>query len=146
MFGPHLILEGYKCQETSSLANETTILHLLQNLPSLMKMNIIMPPQVTHYDGGDIPEDCGVSGFVIIAESHIAIHTFPQKAFFTLDIFSCQEFEVETAISFINSIFRPESCEHRVFSRGKEFPRCLSRSERIVSEQREIASLSPEQI
>lgn len=31
----------------------------------------------------------GVSGVVILAESHLAIHTWPQRAFAAVDIFTC---------------------------------------------------------
>lgn len=31
----------------------------------------------------------GVTGMVILAESHLAIHTWPEKRFVTLDVFVC---------------------------------------------------------
>ena len=46
----------------------------------------IMPPYVFRYHG-EVPEDWGVSGVVLIAESHISIHTFPDKGYLSLDIF-----------------------------------------------------------
>lgn len=33
----------------------------------------------------------GVSGVIVIAESHVAIHTWPEHAFAAVDIFSCSE-------------------------------------------------------
>lgn len=136
MFGPHLVLEGYNCKEKELLGSHETIEKLLNEFPAKLDMTIIMPPKVMHYDGGDIPEDKGVSGFVIIAESHIAIHTFPEKGFFTLDIFSCKPFALEAAIDFINSFFKPLYFEHKVFERGREFPRSEGRSAQIVSTDR----------
>ncbi len=32
----------------------------------------------------------GISGFVMIAESHFSLHTFPARRFVTLDIYTCQ--------------------------------------------------------
>ncbi len=32
---------------------------------------------------------CGVTGMVVIAESHVSIHTWPEHAFAAADIFSC---------------------------------------------------------
>ena len=104
--------------------------------PQKLDMNIILPPQVMYYDGGEIPEDNGVSGFVIIAESHIAVHTFAAKRFFTLDIFSCKPFEIEKAIKFIGDFFKPQYCEHKVFERGREFPRSIGRAAHIVGSER----------
>jgi S-adenosylmethionine decarboxylase len=136
MFGPHLILEGYNCKNKSALADQDTIKDLLNNFPAQLDMNIIMPPKVMDYDGGDIPEDSGVSGFVIIAESHIAIHTFPQKGFFTLDIFSCKPFEIQKAIDYVVGFFQPESFDQKILDRGREFPRSLDRSQEVVDTER----------
>ena len=36
-------------------------------------------------------------GFVIIAESHISVHTFPEHGYVWVDIFSCKEFETDGA-------------------------------------------------
>src|SRR5688572_28472029 len=33
----------------------------------------------------------GVSGVIVIAESHVAIHTWPEHGFAAVDIFSCSE-------------------------------------------------------
>lgn len=140
MFGPHLILEGYNCQNKANLASQDIIKKMLTDLPALMDMTIIMPPQVMHYDGGDLPEDKGVSGFVIIAESHLAIHTFPEKGFFTLDIFSCKEFNSEQALIYIKDIFAPETHEQQIFDRGREFPRCTSRATEITTQERNLIS------
>jgi len=136
MFGPHLILEGYNCQKRENLEKEDSILDLLFQLPKKLEMNIIMPPKTIKYDGGKIPEDSGLSGFVIIAESHISVHTFPKKLFFTLDIFSCKEFDDQQALDFIKSVFAPEKHEKRILQRGKEFPRCIARSSCLVESER----------
>jgi S-adenosylmethionine decarboxylase proenzyme len=32
---------------------------------------------------------CGVSGVVVISESHVTIHTWPEHAYAAVDIFSC---------------------------------------------------------
>ncbi len=136
MFGPHLILEGYKCKAKNKLADPKAITELLEEFPARLNMNIILEPRVMYYDGGEVPDDNGVSGFVIIAESHIAVHTFAEKEFFTLDIFSCKPFAIDSAISFINSYFEPLYYEHHIFDRGREFPRSIGRSSEIVSNER----------
>jgi S-adenosylmethionine decarboxylase proenzyme len=40
----------------------------------------------------------GVSGVVVIAESHVAIHTWPEHGFAAVDIFSCSASLDHTAI------------------------------------------------
>ncbi|MDX1919124.1 MAG: S-adenosylmethionine decarboxylase [Candidatus Caenarcaniphilales bacterium] len=136
MFGPHLVVEGYDCKRKDRLADKNVILNLLQEFPAKLDMTTIMQPQVMYYDGGDIPDDCGASGFVIIAESHIAIHSFSAKGFFTLDIFSCKPFDVDAALKYVCDYFEPGRYEYNLFDRGREFPRSIGRSSQIVAADR----------
>ena len=50
-------------------------------------------------------EDCGVSGIIGLAESHISIHTFPGQSYINIDIFSCKEFDAEQAVKDLQSSF-----------------------------------------
>ena len=49
----------------------------------------------------------GVSGVVVLAESHISIHTWPERGFAALDIFMCGECNPYQAIALIKSAFTP---------------------------------------
>jgi S-adenosylmethionine decarboxylase len=60
-------------------------------------MTRISPPYVLRY-AGPVLEDWGISGFVFIAESHIGIHTFVERNYINIDIFSCKDFDTEKAI------------------------------------------------
>jgi S-adenosylmethionine decarboxylase len=134
MFGPHLVLEAYGCSK-ESLADLTLISDTLEAYPEQLNMTKIMPPYVFKYSGA-VPDDWGVSGIVLIAESHISIHTFPDKGFITLDIFSCKDFDVDQAIEFFCSVFKPESYEKQLLMRGREFPRSAARAGTIIERER----------
>jgi S-adenosylmethionine decarboxylase len=134
MFGPHLVLEAYGCSK-SALSDLNLISQALDAYPEQLDMTKIMPPYVFRYSGA-VPDDWGVSGVVLIAESHISIHTFPDKEFVTLDIFSCREFDVEKAIEYFCSIFNPESYDKQLLMRGREFPRSAARAGQIVERER----------
>ncbi len=43
----------------------------------------------------------GVTGFVLLAESHIAIHTWPEDGFAVIDFFTCKPHKAETALDVI---------------------------------------------
>lgn len=43
----------------------------------------------------------GISGIIVVAESHFAIHTWPEHAAAAVDIFSCGEFDYMAALYFI---------------------------------------------
>ena len=134
MFGPHLILEAYGCPQ-DKLADMSLISQMLDTYPGRLDMTKIMPPYVFTYRG-TVEDDWGVSGIVLIAESHISIHTFPDKGFATLDIFSCREFDVEQAVKYFSDCFQPTSTEQQLLMRGREFPRSMARSRAIVEGER----------
>ena len=134
MFGPHLILEGYGCSK-KKLGDVGFLYRTLDEFPALIGMTKIMPPHVQQYL--ESPDKLwGISGFVIIAESHIAIHTFPERGFLTLDIFSCKDFEIEKAIDLVVESFEIENYDHKVFSRGEDYPRDIRKTVRLVASDR----------
>ncbi|RMA96049.1 adenosylmethionine decarboxylase [Hydrogenothermus marinus] len=134
-FGPHLMVDGYNANY-EKLASVEAVTEFLETTVSEIGMTKIMPPYVFKYDGGDKPEDWGVSGFVIIAESHISIHTFPEKRYFSIDIFSCKDFDIDKAIKLIKEYFETEDLEIRTTDRGTEFPRDISIATSITNAQR----------
>jgi S-adenosylmethionine decarboxylase len=135
MFGPHLILEAYGCPK-ENLADMNRLSQVLDGYPARLDMTKIMPPYVFTYHGA-VEDDWGVSGIVLIAESHISIHTFPDKGFVTLDIFSCRDFNVDDAVEYFCEIFQPESFDKQILMRGREFPRSLPKAATIVASERE---------
>jgi len=82
VLGQHLILEFYKCN--------SVINNLKKLSPALEK--------IVKNSGGRILETAyhkfkpqGISGIMIIAESHVAIHTWPEHKFAAVDVFTCSE-------------------------------------------------------
>lgn len=125
MYGPHLMLDCY--ESPKDLLSDIGFLYdVLNELPEVIGMHKIMPPYVFRYDGGDIPEDWGLSGIVLIAESHIAIHTYPEKEYLTVDVFSCKEFDLNEAKDYIIEKFMVKRYEIHHLERGHDFPRSMS--------------------
>ena len=129
-FGVHLMVDGYGC-ERAGLEDMGRIYNFLDAYPAEMEMTKIMPPYVFRYSG-TVPEDWGVSGFVLIAESHISIHTFPDKQYLSLDMFSCKPFDTEVAVTKIKHYFQIQKFEMKVLDRGQEFPNTVSESAQVV--------------
>ena len=137
-FGPHLMLDGYGCAKRK-LQDLNLIYRILDQLPDRIGMTKIMPPYVFKYSGVK-PEDWGLSGFVLIAESHISIHTFPEKGFVSVDIFSCKGFDAEFAATYFRDVFDMEKVESRLLDRGTEFPKNLNGAARLVrADRRRVA-------
>jgi len=92
----HLIVDGFVSQR-QVLEDEKAIYKFLDEYPARIGMTKIFPPQVFRYVGKK-KEDWGISGIVFIAESHLSIHTFVERLFVNVDIFSCKDFDAEQVI------------------------------------------------
>jgi S-adenosylmethionine decarboxylase len=134
-FGMHLMMDGYGC-ERQCLEDLSLIYDFLSEYPSHMNMTKIMPPYVFRYEAKKA-EDWGISGFVLIAESHISIHTFPEKDYLSLDIFSCKEFDADKAVSYVTELFSAQRSEVKLLDRGLEFPKDIRSSTHLVQQERQ---------
>jgi len=93
----HLIIDGYT-ENKAILQDDQYIYNLLDKYPSEIGMTRIQGPVVFRYNGLK-PEDWGISGLVFIAESHISIHTFVERQYMNIDVFSCLPFDADRAIN-----------------------------------------------
>jgi S-adenosylmethionine decarboxylase len=57
------------------------------------------------------PLDAGLSGFVVIAQSHVSLHAWPEYGEVDIDICSCKEFSQEDAIAFAKEMFQSDDIE-----------------------------------
>lgn len=100
----HLVIDGF-VEDAEVLGQVEPIFNLLDELPALIDMSKITQPYVFRYNGV-VPEDWGVTGMVIIAESHISIHTFPGHKRFHMDVFSCKTFDYAKTLQIIETRLR----------------------------------------
>lgn len=59
----------------------------------------------------------GVTGVLMLAESHISIHTWPETGFAALDIFMCGAARIDLAIGVIEEAFAEATVEVRRMAR-----------------------------
>ncbi|MDX2007795.1 MAG: adenosylmethionine decarboxylase [Meiothermus sp.] len=134
-FGPHLMIDGYAAN-ADKLADFELIRRVLDELPGEMEMTKVLPPIVQRYSEAPGQAE-GVTGVVLIAESHIAIHTFPHQRFISVDIFSCKEFDLGKALKAVVERFEIGRYETYLINRGKEYPRDVEMARQIISGERE---------
>ncbi|WP_058249398.1 adenosylmethionine decarboxylase [Tropicibacter naphthalenivorans] len=60
----------------------------------------------------------GVTGVLMLAESHISIHTWPERGFAAVDIFMCGEAQPDRAAQAIETALRPAHVELTRVLRG----------------------------
>ena len=61
---------------------------------------------------------CGVTGFVLLAESHLSVHTWPEERFAAFDIFSCGGMDTARIVEVIRAGLRPVREDLRLLQRG----------------------------
>ena len=117
----HLVIEG-RGGDWHKLQDLLLVHDLLDEFPARIGMTKIMPPIVTRYVGTQ-PQDWGISGFVMIAESHISIHTFPEHREVSIDVFSCKEFDAPKTAEILKEAFDLSEADCVVLRRGLEYER-----------------------
>ena len=122
-YGPHLMLDLDECNP-KILDDLEACFKLLNELPEKIGMTRITQPYIFRYRA-PIPEDEGITGAVIIAESHISIHTYPRKSFVFVDLFSCKPFDTEVAKDYIVQFFESKAPVFHIQERGVAFPRTM---------------------
>jgi len=132
---PHLMCSGFSCKK-KHLSSMSFIYDVLKELPNKIGMKMMGLPVVYRVKKEDHP-DIGITGVVVIATSHITIHTFPhgQKngarkprgitrrtftPFFTFDCYSCKEFDPDTVYQYLKDSFKPKTLETALIYRLRE--------------------------
>lgn len=122
VFGPHLMIDAYECDE-HVLADADKVYNMLDELPDLIGMHKMTLPYIVRANANNHKDPGGWSGFVIIQESHISIHTFPKRGFATIDVYSCKDFDIDRAIQYFKHALETNNLEIHLEERGKKYPR-----------------------
>jgi S-adenosylmethionine decarboxylase proenzyme len=80
-FGKHILAEYFEC-ECTYLDSETAVKNMM--LEAATRSGATIVGNIFHHFS---PQ--GVTGVVVIAESHLAIHTWPEFQYASVDLFTC---------------------------------------------------------
>lgn len=105
----HLMLEVYNV-DREILSNEPLLRRVLDQYPDRVEMEKVSPIHLYNIETSN-PLDAGMSGFVVIAQSHISLHAWPEYGEVDIDICSCKEFSQEDAIAFAKEVFQSDDVE-----------------------------------
>lgn len=86
-------------------------------------MRRLIPPYVVRAPANRKKDPGGWSGFVIIQESHISVHTFPARRFVSIDVYSCKDFNPAPVRRYFLRVFGIKKMENNLIVRGKDYPR-----------------------
>jgi S-adenosylmethionine decarboxylase len=116
------MIDGYDA-DGPLMTDPVALRALLQALPPEMGMHAISAPLVVSVGPNCHKDPGGLSGFVMIAESHISFHTFPGRRFVTIDLYTCQTgLDRQATIDRLMRAFRLTDAEVHVQERGLRYP------------------------
>lgn len=96
--------------DNAILNDEEGLSGFLKKLPGMIGMSVLKGPEIAV----GIPENPGLSGFVIIDYSHISIHTFTNSNEALVDIFSCKPYNQEVTTNAVLDYFKTHKGNSRI--------------------------------
>jgi S-adenosylmethionine decarboxylase len=109
--GEHLLADMYGIAP-DKLSDTETIESLLRHSAQAAGAHILF----SHFHAFDAGK--GVTGVVLLAESHITIHTWPEFGFAAADIFMCGQAQAQRALQVLQQALQATSCEVQSIRRG----------------------------
>jgi S-adenosylmethionine decarboxylase len=112
--GYHYLIELYDCN-ASLLENCDTTKKILHE--AVKKSGATEIGQVFHQFAPH-----GISGVILISESHFSIHTWPEKKYAAIDLFTCDaSLQIKNTYKYLISAFSAKSSSITEIKRGLEF-------------------------
>ena len=109
--GYHILLEFHGCV-TSVIRDSNKVEQILLKAAKVSQAHIV--DSLFHKFNPH-----GVSGVVVISESHFAIHTWPEYGYVAIDLFSCsKEIDLGKAMEYLKKQFKPKSVSMVELKRG----------------------------
>ena len=97
--GSHLIIDLLGARRLDELAHVEAALRACVTACGATLLHLHLHP---------FTENGGISGVALLAESHITVHTWPERAYAALDIFMCAAAEPQAAVPVLRDYFTPE--------------------------------------
>tara|TARA_Y100000593_G_C4310438_1_gene338076 strand:+ start:1328 stop:1723 length:396 start_codon:yes stop_codon:yes gene_type:complete len=122
-FGEHLMIDGYGC-DRNHLSDKNKVGQVIREIVLATGMNQLSEILCYEVKGEVGTKDSGgVTGIVVVKESHIAIHTFTNREYISIDIFTCKNgMDVEKIKKICELEFGIKSADATLVKRGLHFP------------------------
>ena len=108
--GKHLILDLWNPEFDNSIRT-------LKNL--LKKAVLLSGATMLHIHLHRFGKNQGISGIAVLAESHISVHTWPERKYMAFDIFMCGDTFPEQAAEFLIKQLNPNRKKLQTIKRGE---------------------------
>lgn len=107
--GRHFILDFYG-------ASYLTDLKFMEQ--ALVDASKVAGATLLHTHLHKFAEGEGITGVALLAESHISVHSWPEREYAAFDIFMCGDAQPERAIDLLKTLFKPNRVESKEILRG----------------------------
>lgn len=109
--GRHILAEFYNCDE--NLMNDTDFIEKALNDAAKVAGATVVDSVFHNFN------PWGVSGVVVISESHLTIHTWPEYRYAAIDVFTCgDDVNPWKAFEHLKTVFKAQRTETQEISRG----------------------------
>ena len=117
------MIDGYGGNK-DKLNDKSLVLRCLTELPQQLGMRPLSQPEVFLAEDNGIKDPGGWSGYVIIVESHISIHTFPGRGFVSIDLYTCRNgLDAQFVSEYFSQVFELKDLETNFVKRGTRYPK-----------------------
>lgn len=126
MKGLHIIADLYNCPENELLVSAKALGTLCIKACKVAGLSVL-GEHFYQFNGFDQIQAGGVTGAVVLAESHLAIHTWPERAGATLDVYVCNvsadnSRKAEALYAELLAALKPADVMMERLWRGKDLP------------------------
>ena len=91
----------------------------IDSIKSIIKKAVkISRATIVHMHMHRFGKEQGISGMVVLAESHISLHTWPERGYIAFDIFMCGDTNPELAANYLIEQLKPEKHNIKLIKRG----------------------------
>jgi S-adenosylmethionine decarboxylase len=108
--GSHYICDFWDCP-TELLNNGSYLMEILRQSAKLAHMTILGEQSYQF-------QPQGFTGILLLSESHLSIHTYPESNYCAIDIYTCGKSDSQLAIDYLKEMLNPQTINEQNIVRG----------------------------
>ena len=108
VIGKHLIADFYGASFQSDIKSIEQALRSAAEQAGATVLDVVLH---------EFPDNNGITGVAVLAESHISIHSWPEHDYIAFDVFMCGEADPQIALQWLIEFFKPAKVATQVINR-----------------------------